>query len=527
MSYTAIAQSLGLVLSSLAFAFVLLGAIGFAVSRHSKRRPGFMQTNRHAVAFLFEEEKLVNATDDAKSILTIAPKGQSDWTRLLSIFTPKYPGLVTALLDLTDLGSIRVPSADATSELVAEWRDGLVRIQIHESGDNSAAPGTDQLSIAAMQQEIETLRAASQNAPFLVWREQPDGSVSWANETYLELVKKMGSDGAMAVWPPLNILANQQPSSDGRLRLQLPDEPDPRWYEYSKTAVGNDLLHIANSADPLVKAETSLRDFVQTLTQTFAHLTIGLAIFDKQRQLSVFNPALSELTRLSPEFLTARPSLHMVLDRLRENRMIPEHKDYKSWRKKLQDLEAAAIRGTYEETWPLASGQTYRVVGRPHPDGAVAFIFEDISAEVSLTRRYRAELETGQAVIDSLEEAIAVFSSGGSLTVSNAAYARLWKSDPSQTVANCGITEAAETWARACAPTPIWEQVREFVTGIGERREWTTGVHAKNGQAVAVRFSPLPGGFTLVGFKCQTEPQQVSTNRAPTQPRVGDGSLAI
>ena len=62
--------------------------------------------------------------------------------------------------------------------------------------------------------------------------------------------------------------------------------------------------------------------------------------------------------------------------------MMPEPKDYRSWRQQMSDLEAAAQNGTYEETWALPTGQTYRVTGRPHPDGAVALLFEDISAEV-------------------------------------------------------------------------------------------------------------------------------------------------
>jgi hypothetical protein len=42
-------------------------------------------------------------------------------------------------------------------------------------------------------------------------------------------------------------------------------------------------------------------------------------------------------------------------------------------------LEEEAASGLFEETWSLPGGQTYRVIGRPHPNGALAFMFEDIS----------------------------------------------------------------------------------------------------------------------------------------------------
>ena len=124
----------------------------------------------------------------------------------------------------------------------------------------------------------------------------------------------------------------------------------------------------------------------------------------------MFNPVLLDLTGMPAEALAIRPSIRTFLDGLRERGKLPEHRDYRSWREQVADLEAKAESGTYAETWTLTSGQTLRVTGRPHPDGAIAFLFEDISAEVTLTRRYRAEIETGRAVLDALPEAIAVFS---------------------------------------------------------------------------------------------------------------------
>ena len=95
-------------------------------------------------------------------------------------------------------------------------------------------------------------------------------------------------------------------------------------------------------ADTAVHAEAALRSFIQTLSQTFAHLKIDFAIFDRRRQLVLFNPALGDLTGLAPEFLSSRPTLFSLLDALRERRMIPEPRDYKHWRREMLELEAAA-----------------------------------------------------------------------------------------------------------------------------------------------------------------------------------------
>ena len=78
------------------------------------------------------------------------------------------------------------------------------------------------------------------------------------------------------------------------------------------------------------------------------------------------------------------------------------------------------------DLWSLSGGQTYRVTGQPHPDGAIALLMEDITEEMSVTRSFRAETALGQSVIDAMDEAIAVFSSAGSLLMWNAAYEKLW-----------------------------------------------------------------------------------------------------
>ena len=142
-------------------------------------------------------------------------------------------------------------------------------------------------------------------------------------------------------------------------------------------------------------AEASLRRFVETLTETFAHLPIGLAVFDKNRRLGLFNPALTELVKIDAVWLAGRPSLRDFLERLRETRQMPEQKDFASWRRKLSELEEGAREGTYEESWQLPSGKIFRVTGRPHPQGALAFLFEDISdgdhARAQVPLRARAE----------------------------------------------------------------------------------------------------------------------------------------
>lgn len=218
---------------------------------------------------------------------------------------------------------------------------------------------------------------------------------------------------------------------DARRRVSLPSPTDGelRWYELTESPGPNgEVLGFALEADNLVAARSSLRRFIETLTETFAHLPIGLAVFDKNRRLGLFNPALTDLVKIDAVWLAGRPSLRDFLERLRETRQMPEQKDFTAWRRKLTEIEEGAREGAYEENWVLSSGKILRVSGRPHPQGAVAFLFEDISTAIHLERRYRSELELSQATLDRMSEAVAVFDTSGMLVFVNSAFEHLWGS---------------------------------------------------------------------------------------------------
>jgi PAS domain-containing protein len=227
---------------------------------------------------------------------------------------------------------------------------------------------------------------------------------------------------------------------------------------------------------------------------------------------------LADLTGLSPEFLSRRPSLIAMLDGMRDRNMIPEPKDWKGWRHQLADMERAAASGQFEDTWALPGGQTYRITGRRHLNGGLALMIDDISTEIIRSRRYRADLELCQRVVDTLEEGIAVFASTGQLVMSNTAYAALWGHDPGEQLAPMGFARMAAQWRALSAPSTLWTEAEEFSARLDDRAPWQAEARLLDGRLIACRFVPLSDGATLVGF-CPVLAE--SAPRALTATRVG------
>ncbi len=522
MQSTYVLVALAMAGSSFATAFGALWFFGWMFDRKTRTARALVREEAEATVFIFDDQVLVDATDRGHRLLANRPRIGNDWARLLTQLSRSFPNLEEELKELAEVGQITVAgqTEGQSAQVHAEWWDGLTRIELTEDASRAQTIQVDRFSQKALEEELETLRATADRAPFLVWQQSANGAISWANRSYMDMVRKSDKDAAFQCWPPARLFdptTLSGPTGDGRpqrLPLKSPDSDETRWFEAYCSVRGDDTLYFAVEADAVVKAENALRNFVQTLTKTFAHLPIGLAIFDRDRRLALFNPALTDLTTLPSDFLSARPTLYDFLDRLRDKQMMPEPKDYKSWRQQLTALEAAASDGTYEENWALPTGQTYRVTGRPHPDGAVAFLFADISAEVSLTRRFRSELEVGQAVVDAMDEAIAVFSPSGALTMSNIAFEQVWGVDPSSTLAEYGILDATRLWHKSCEPTPIWGDIRDSVEDLAERADWSALARLKDGRLVQCRITPLAGGATLVGFT--VEP--IAPRPIPSQP---------
>lgn len=499
-------------LAAFLYGFGSFLSVYLALQFFTKRRIQQFQgdIDGRVLVFLLNGNELVDANFSGRRLLEHAGYNGSEFDRLRHHLALNFDDANRILASAHEHGELRIISRDEQTQLTREVSGNTVRLKLrHLRAD---IPEDTDIHLAdALRRELDTLRANTQAAPFLLWRQDKTGKVTWINKAYLEKAKQILGPGSATNWPlpvlfpQLNIGESIQELTKRRLQLHSEEGGDNFWYDCHLTPLGEDTLCTAFQADEAVKSETRRREFTQTLTKTFAELAIGLAIFDRSRRLVLFNPALMDLTNLPSDFLTSRPGMISFLDKLRENRAMPEPRDYRSWRKSIAELEAAAADGTYSETWSLPDGQTYHVTGRPHPDGAVALLFEDISAEMSLTRRFRSELELSQAVIDSMDDAVSVFSRAGQLVISNQAYTDLWQVDHEASLNAIDVTEATRCWNQLTAPTPVWGDFRDFVKHEHQREEWSARVLMLDGRPLTCRFQPLKAGSTLAIFQHQAQ----------------------
>jgi PAS domain-containing protein len=333
--------------------------------------------------------------------------------------------------------------------------------------------------------------------PAVMWVEK-NNIITWSNNSFKNLEKTIGYELNIA-----KFTMSEKPNSDReqtRAHLKQSNPKNSLHFDISTQHSQGTIFYVATSAKAAVKAENDRARFVQTLSETFAHLPIGMAVFDNERDLSLFNPALAELLDVSPLWLAKKPSLRDFLDRLHDKGALPEPRNFKSWRDQITEMERSAESGTYFDDWHMPNNKVFRVTGRPHPKGAVAFVFEDISRSLAAEREYRMEIERLYAALDSVDAGIIIFDAAGALSFANDAFDAIWETDYSKSLVAPTAIEVAEVWNQRCQPSPVMGDIREFIATVGERERWSGTLKTKSGLALEVNAVPMVGNYSMVEF---------------------------
>lgn len=348
--------------------------------------------------------------------------------------------------------------------------------------------------------------AFSETLPALIWSEDPKtNAVIWANQSFKSQRREM-KDNFLNSTCFKSTEGAEFNSTPSRATVVLKDDEETLFFDLSVHEYNGHQYYFAQSAQSSARAEQDRERFVKSMSETFAHLPIGVAVFDKHRDLSLFNPALSDLLGLAPSWLASRPSLRAFLDRLHDKGDMPEPKDFKVWRDSILSLESSSANKMYFDDWNLTNGKVYRITGQSYPRGAVALFIEDISSQVAVETEYRLEMRRLYNAFDALDSGIAIFNASGELSFSNAAFEELWGVELSNSVLVPDIVSISKIWQDATEPTPVWGDLRDFITQLEQREVWSANLLKKDGQWLDATFSPLVDGHTLCSFS--TKPFQ-------------------
>jgi signal transduction histidine kinase len=446
---------------------------------------------------------------------------------------PGCDAALTALNGLERSGeAIHLLAADAGGrpfELAGAPRGGQIRLVLRQAELLSAELERARAAIAARRDEVaqreaetRTLAGLLAGAPMLAWNRTADGRTVWAAGTIptQQGVVEAHEAAAIAAARATRPSGQQDQAVDGdsagrparfRLEVAQPGDAEPIALDVIETTTpGGERLGLAVDASNALAAERTLARFVRTMTETFAHLNVGLAIFDPNQRLVMFNPALVEMWQADPGWMAQRPSLREILDSLRSNRRIPEMADFHGWRRRLTQLFQQTETADYEELWHLADGSDIRVRARPHPHRSLAFVFDDVTERMRLEQQYRHSLDLRRATLDRLDEGLAVFGPDGLLQLVNEAFHEIWGTDAEMIHSSMHANELIPLVRGLTVETGVWERLISYITGSGARQAWAARLTLGTGRIIGAHFSSLPDGSTMAAFSDVTDSERIA-----------------
>ena len=348
-------------------------------------------------------------------------------------------------------------------------------------------------------------------APFIAWRLSSAGRLQWVNEAYLNAVEAKSLDQVL----------DRQIMLDGSLVSQAQqvckesiDLSETRYISIigERRAMRVLMFPLSGGVGGMafdVTQEEQARDeldrHVRAHDETLNNVADGVAIFSGDRRLIFNNRAFADLFDLEPGWLMEQPTHGELLDRLREKNRNPISEDYARWRKEelAYDL-GGSKQQVIEDLWilPKHDGRSIKVTRQKHPLGGILLLFKDITQELDMKAKYTAMINVQHATLDKLSEAVAVFSSDGRLSLSNAAFAALWDMKPEDLANEPDYDAVVEKCLPMFHDRAVWSSIKGRVTNpsYDARQEFRGEMKRSDGKLVTFLTQPLPDGATLLAF---------------------------
>lgn len=378
--------------------------------------------------------------------------------------------------------------------------------------------------LCAARGDAARLNAALDDLPQPVWTREADAALAWCNRAYAAILglspaevvadrrelpvtasaKKPTAEDDAGESPlralALKALASGAPQetsvhivSGGRRRLmRVREVPLPQ----EKNAPPR-LLGIAWDVTREEEVEAEFRRSSSSYRELLEQLRTAVALCDAKQQIEFYNASFAQLWGLDERWLNTRPRLGDIMEKLREDRRLPEQADFRKYKQGWLSLFTGLI-GAHEEMLYLPDGSALRMLVLPRPAGGIMMTFEDVTSRLELESSYNTLIAVQKETLDNLAEGVAVFGGDGRLKLWNPALAALWGLHPEDLSGEPHIGALVDK-VRGYFETQDWATFRETLIALAlDRKERSGRMTRGGGSVVDYATVPLPDGGVLV-----------------------------
>jgi signal transduction histidine kinase len=352
-------------------------------------------------------------------------------------------------------------------------------------------------------------------SPYPIWQRDKDLNISFCNFAHLSIInegeeKELEGEELELTRRVRELAENANAVKTAQTaRIPVVVAGDRRLFKITEVPVNSATCSTVGFARDITEQEElekELEQYVEAHSNMLESSGNAAAIYGTDMRIKFFNNAFVNLWGLDANWLeNTQPTQSEVLDRLRENRKLPEQADFRGYKKEREKLFTDVIE-SHEEFMYLPNGQVLRVIVIPYALGGLLFSYEDMTEHVSLESKYNTAVAVKRATIDNLFEGIAAFGEDGKIQLHNPVYANMWKLDEEFLATSPHISEILERTKPLYDFGNDWDALKkEMVTHSTARNPHSQKLERLDGTVLHWNCVPLPDGATLMTYQDITD----------------------
>jgi len=371
----------------------------------------------------------------------------------------------------------------------------------------TAEIGLTKDKLASLGRERDQYRNLLNAAPFATWRRDIAGDIIWRNATLAEMLGDEGTHEELASKADRNrpqalvAKARDEEAIAGEER-RFVVEGQRRVFQVMETPLlsEDESAGFAIDISDAEELRRELRRHIRANNEVLQHMSTAVGIYDREKRLIFANRAFTQFWGLEEEFVGHQPTLGEVMDRLHQNRKLPEQVEYRQFRRNREAFFSTLLE-PFEDLYQLPDERMVRETITRHSFGGLLFMVEDATDRIVLERTLNTLIAVQRATLDNLHEAVAVFGPDGRLNLTNVGYRQMLGITEEITEKQPHVRELLDQVINLWEDPGVYAEMREsLIASATEMRADNGRMELPDGRIVDYAATGLPDAKTLFTY---------------------------
>ena len=332
------------------------------------------------------------------------------------------------------ISGVRINSSD--SEVCSDclWFQDITTVTTYINNVTNEA--------ALFRQQLEDFRILIDNLPCPVWLRDNNLDISILNRKYLELLglkefKDINKDNINLhdlgnTTNLLDLAKNaKQSNNQQKKQINILSNGELKKYEITETPYYDSSLKTSHTIGSLIditsfdEAKRNYQVHLDSHLDILSSLDTAFCIINTKHNFTFGNTAFLKMWNLPENFIENTPHYNLFLDKIREQKSLPEVSDFKVYKEE-ENKAFDAITEQKEDLLYIPDGRTFRRIRAPHPDGTI-IVYEDITERLATTRKLNDLASIQQSILNNIYDSVVIFSPNMKLKTYNVAFLNQWQ----------------------------------------------------------------------------------------------------